>query len=113
MKVLLDECVPERFRRHIPGHDVHSARYAGFSGKRNGELLQLTEAAGYDVLLTVDQGIPFQQKIYGRRIALIVLRVPGNDIGTLARLANAVLQVLKEIAPGQVVELEFPAGPEA
>jgi hypothetical protein len=41
MKVLLDECVPERLRGHLKGHEIHSARYAGLSGRRNGELLRL------------------------------------------------------------------------
>jgi hypothetical protein len=49
----------------------------------------------------------------GRGIALIVLRVPGNDIGTLARLAKTVLEVLRDITPGAVVELVLPAGSEA
>jgi hypothetical protein len=54
MRVVLDECVPERFRKHLTEHEAHSARFAGLSGKKNGELLRLAGAAGYDVLFTVD-----------------------------------------------------------
>lgn len=54
MKILLDECLPLDFRHRFPGHDAHTAQWAGLKGKRNGELLRVAEVAGYDVLLTVD-----------------------------------------------------------
>jgi hypothetical protein len=107
MKVLLDECVPERFRRCIPGHDVHSAKYAGFSGRKNGELLRLAAEAGYDVLLTVDQGIPFQQRMSCRSVALIVISAPSNDIGTLEVMADAVIGALATITAGHIVKLDY------
>jgi hypothetical protein len=58
MKVLLDECLPIDFRHHIAGHEVHTAQFAGFKGVKNGKLLIEAEAAGYELFLTVDQGIP-------------------------------------------------------
>jgi hypothetical protein len=63
MRVLLDECVDEQLRRHLPGHDCQTARYAGFAGLENGELLKQAEAAKFDVLLTVDRGFEYQQKL--------------------------------------------------
>ena len=107
MKVLLDECVPERLRGHIRGHQIHTARYAGFRGKRNGELLRLAEEAGYAVLVTADQGIPYQHTIAGRTISIIVMRAPGNDIGTLKQMTGAVERALIVIAPGQIIELDW------
>ena len=56
MKVLLDECLPLDFRHSFSSHETHTAQWAGFKSKKNGELLRAAEAAGYDVLLTVDQG---------------------------------------------------------
>jgi hypothetical protein len=56
MKILLDECLPLDFRYSFPG--AYTAQWAGLKGTKNGELLRAAEAAGYDVLLTVDQGIP-------------------------------------------------------
>ncbi len=47
MRVLLDECVPERLRGHPKGHEIHSVRYAGFNGGKNRELLRLAKEAGY------------------------------------------------------------------
>src|SRR5277367_938988 len=69
MKVLLDECVPRRFKRSLVGHDCQTVPEAGFAGKKNGELRSLAEASGFEVFLTVDHGIPYQQNLGGRRIA--------------------------------------------
>jgi hypothetical protein len=55
VRILLDECIPVDFRHSFPDHEVHSAPWAGFKGKKNGELLQAAEATGYGVLSTVDQ----------------------------------------------------------
>jgi hypothetical protein len=58
MKILLDKCLPLDFRHSFSNHDTHTAQWAGLKRKKNGELLRAAEIAGYDVLLTVDQGIP-------------------------------------------------------
>lgn len=108
MKVLLDECVPERLRSHLPSHEVHSVRFAWFSGRKNGDLLRLAEQAGYNVLLTVDQGIPYQHSMSGRMIAVLVLRAPSNDIQTLKQMANAATLALSSISAGTIIELTFP-----
>src|ERR1700719_3087203 len=71
MRLLLDECVNEQLRQHFPGNECQTARYAGFAGLENGELLEAAEAAKFDVLLTVDRGFEYQQNLAGRRIALI------------------------------------------
>ncbi len=68
MKILLDECLPLDFRHSFRSHDAHSAEWAGFKGKKNGELLRDAELAGYDVLVTVDQGISRQQKLIDRKL---------------------------------------------
>ena len=57
---------------------------AGFTGKKNGVLLSIAEEHGYDVLLTVDQGIPHQQRLEGRKIALIVIEAVSNKIEVLS-----------------------------
>ena len=61
MKILLDECLPVDFRHHLAGHEVHTAEWAGFKSLKNGRLLREAEEAGYEVFLTTDQGIPYQQ----------------------------------------------------
>jgi hypothetical protein len=105
MKVLLDECVDEKLRHHLPGHDTQTARYAGFAGLENGELLREAEAAKFDVLVTVDRGIEFQQNLPGRRIAVVVFVGKSVLFEDLLPLMQACLHHLDSIQPGQVVRL--------
>jgi hypothetical protein len=67
MRILIDECIDERFRNSLPGHDCQTARYAGLAGLKNGDLLTAAETAKFDVLLTMHQGIEYQQNLTGRR----------------------------------------------
>jgi len=105
MRLLLDECLPLDFRHSFRGHDAHTTEWAGLKGRKNGELLRLAEAEGYDVLLTVDQGISYQQRIVGRRLAVILIRSRTNQIEDLLPLAEAILQALKIIQPGHTVTI--------
>jgi len=72
MRVLIDECIDERFRNSFPGHDCQTARYAGLAGLKNGDLLTAAETAGFEIFITVDQGIAYQQNLTGRNISVIV-----------------------------------------
>jgi len=72
MRVLLDECVSEGLRNYLAGHECQTARYAGFAGLENGQLLTAAEAAKFDVLLTVDRGFEYQQNLGHRKIAVII-----------------------------------------
>ncbi len=54
MRILIDECIDERFRNSLPEHDCQTARYAGLAGLKNGDLLTAAETAKFDVFLTVD-----------------------------------------------------------
>ena len=63
------------------------------------------EAAGYDVLLTFDQGIPHQQRSAGRRISIVLIRATTNQLEDLAPLTNAILHALEAIEPGQTSEV--------
>jgi uncharacterized protein DUF5615 len=105
MKILIDECMPWKIGRSLIGHECVSVVKAGFSGKKNGALLELAEHAGYDVLLTVDQGIPYQQQLTGRKIALIILQVAANKMEMLVPHISAVLLAIQSIKPGQVVHI--------
>jgi hypothetical protein len=63
MKVLLDENLPHDFRHEIAGHDVFTVDFLGWSGLKNGELLAQAAASGFDALLTMDSGVPYQQNV--------------------------------------------------
>lgn len=103
MKILLDECLPVDFRHSFALHDVHTVQWAGLKGKTNGELLRAAELAGYDVLLTVDQGLPHQQSSVGRKLSIILIRSRTNQLEDLLPLARAILDALESIQPGQIV----------
>jgi predicted nuclease of predicted toxin-antitoxin system len=79
MRLLIDECIDERLRHSFPGHVCQTVRYAKLAGLKNGELLSAAEAAGFDVLVTVDQSVPDQQNFAERKIALIILSAQRID----------------------------------
>jgi hypothetical protein len=97
MKVLLDECVDWRLSRDIVGHEVSTARQMGWSSIKNGELLALA-AQSFDVFVTVDRNLSFQQNLVTVNIAVIVLRAHTNR---LADLKPLVPQLLAAIASAQ------------
>jgi predicted nuclease of predicted toxin-antitoxin system len=105
MKILLDECLPLDLRHSFPSHDVHTAQWAGFKSKKNGELLLVAESAGYNVLLTVDQGISQQQRSASRKLSIIVVRSRTNQIEDLLPFVDAILKALTTIKPGQIVPI--------
>jgi len=105
MRILLDECVDHRLRNHLTGHECQGARYAGFSGLENGDLLNAAEAAKFDVLLTVDRGFEYQQNVAGRQIAILILSGRSIRREDLLLLVPNVLVALQSIQPGQVVRL--------
>jgi hypothetical protein len=84
MRVLLDECVSEGLRNYLAGHECQTARYAGFAGLENGQLLTAAEAAKFDVLLTVDRGFEYQQNLGHRKIAVTSKGVGGAAASLLA-----------------------------
>ena len=106
MRILIDECIDERFRNSLPGHDCQTARYAGLAGLNNGELLIAAETAGFDVFLTADQGIEYQQNLAARKIAIIIFRTKSNRLKDLLQLVPACLARIDSIQPGQIVRIE-------
>jgi predicted nuclease of predicted toxin-antitoxin system len=66
MRLLIDECIDQRLRVLFPDHDCQTAGFARLAGLKNGRLLDAAEAAGFEVLVTVDQNIPDQQNLAGR-----------------------------------------------
>src|ERR1700720_2518713 len=105
MRILIDECIDERFRNSLPGHQCQTVRYAGFAGLKNGDLLAAAERAKFDVFLSVDQGIEYQQNLAARQIAIVIFRAKSNRLKDLLPLASACLAHLETIRPGQIVRI--------
>ncbi|MBO0696816.1 MAG: hypothetical protein J2P46_00340 [Zavarzinella sp.] len=108
MRLLLDECVPKRLRLHFPGHDARTVRQMGWSGKRNGELLGLMLANGFEVFVTVDRNMPFQQNIAASGVAVLVLVGTSNRVADLLPVIPAAQTALTALKPGDVVEVSAP-----
>ena len=73
MKVLLDENLPHLLRNNLGDHVVFTVRYKGWAGLKNGELLKTAEDDGFEVFITGDQTLSYEQNLTGRRVAMVVL----------------------------------------
>lgn len=105
MRVLFDHVTPSGIAASLPGHTVEKAKDRGWDAFANGDLLAKAEQAGFDVLLTADKSMRYQQNLTGRRIALVVLRTPQWPVIRLhlKRVAEAV----DSAAPGNT-QVEIP-----
>jgi hypothetical protein len=100
MKLLIDECLPTDLRLFIPGHDVESVEYCGWKGVKNGRLLALAAAAGFEALITSDAGIEHQQNPTTLPIGVIILHPQSNDLMDIRPLVPRLLQRLSAgVAP--------------
>jgi hypothetical protein len=102
MKVLLDENLPHALRSALPGHDVYTVQYLGWSGTKNGALLAKAISNGFDVLVTMDNGVEYQQNIAKVALAVIVLEAPSNDMDDLSLLIPKLRKAIKKAKPGKV-----------
>src|SRR5882672_9698912 len=104
MRLLLDECVPKRLRRELQGHEARTVQEMGWAGIKNGALLRLADGQ-FDALLTVDQGIEYQQNLSGLRISVVIMLAPSNDVDDLHPLLPAVEKALTSLRPGEIMRV--------
>jgi hypothetical protein len=109
MRVLLDECVPRALRNDLPGHEVKTVAELGWAGVKNGELLRRA-AAEFDLLITVDRNLEYQQSFEGLSLAVIVVHASSNDVTILRPLMPAVAAVIDQTRPGAVTHVRQPVG---
>jgi predicted nuclease of predicted toxin-antitoxin system len=103
MRILLDECLPTSLKRDITDHQVATVVEMGWSGMKNGRLLTIAEKH-FDLLVTVDRGIEYQQTLERRQIAVAILDAP-NKVRFLRLLIPALLEALPDIQPGTIVHI--------
>ena len=108
MLVLFDQGTPVPIRKFLTGHVVQTTAQRGWDELKNGELLKAAEAAGFEVLLTPDKNIRFQQNLAMRGIAVVVLGNPQWPV--LRRHVDRVVAAVKAARPGTYVEVEIPEG---
>lgn len=99
MRVLLDECVPKRLGRHLAPHECRIPAQLGWDGIKNGRLLALAEKE-FDVLVTMDRNLSFQQSLPKFGIALVVLRAHSNRLADLLPLAPEIAAAISSAKPG-------------
>lgn len=81
-------------------------QWAGLKCRKNGELLRRAEESGYDLLLTVDQGIAYQQRLFGKKIAILAIRARSNRMQDLLPMVYAINRAIGAIRPGELLRVE-------
>ena len=102
LKILLDHNVPKYLRRLLKGHEVSTAKREGWAELVNGRLLAVAEKAGFELLVTLDQGIPQEQNLQGRRIALATLCIASQEREAFLAVFGELVALLPNIAPGTI-----------
>ena len=107
MKILFDQGTPAPLRQILSGHDVSTAFERGWQVLQNGELLAAAEAAGFELLITTDQNLRYQQNLAARRLAIVVLST--TNWKRIRLHAALVADAVARIKTGDYVELSIPA----
>lgn len=101
MRILLDECVDWKLGQHLTGHSFTTVTQRGWAGKKNGELLGLAQGE-FDVFITVDQNLRFQQNLLKYSIAVVVLLVQENKLANYLPLIPSLQNALSTIKSGDL-----------
>jgi hypothetical protein len=104
VKVLLDENLPHLLRNNLGDHEVFTVRYRGWAGLKNGELIRAAEDDGFEVFITGDKTLSYEQNLTARRIAIVVLS--SIDWHILKENLSPILAALDNATPGSFQEVE-------
>jgi len=104
MKILLDECVPWPIHKLLADHEIMTAQQRGWGGVKNGELLRRAEEE-FDLFITSDQNIQYQQNLVGRRIAILLLST--NRLRPILAAATLLQSAVATIASGELRKLQI------
>ena len=106
MLILFDQATPVPIRPYLVGHNVRTAFQQGWDGLENGDLLAAAERAGFDLLLTTDKKMRYQQNLEGRKIAVLVLGQ--QQWGLLRPHVQLVVDAVNAARSGSYLEVEIP-----
>ncbi|MGD0461462.1 MAG: hypothetical protein ABSB74_03135 [Tepidisphaeraceae bacterium] len=101
----MDENLPHALRAELPGHDVVTVQYLGWSGTKNGLLLSRAVSSDFEVFVTMDDGVAYQQNLGRLRLAVIVLHAASNDMEDLRPLVSRLRKALTSSRPGRVLRI--------
>ena len=105
MKVLLDECVPRKLKNKLTGHECRTVPEAGLAREKERKLLSLAEEAGFDVFVTVDRGIEYEQNLAARNVAVILVRAKSSRLADLLPHVPDILRLLPPVKNGELVQV--------
>jgi hypothetical protein len=105
MLVLFDRSVPAPLSPHLIGHTITEARTRGWNTLTNGNLLSEAERAGFDVFVTADKNMQYQQNLTGRKLAIVVLSTPQWPVVRLP--IPEIVAAIDAATPGTFIELNF------
>jgi hypothetical protein len=104
MRLILDECLPKRLTRELPGHDPVTVPMAGWAGIQNGDLLSRISGK-FEGFITIDGNLAHQQNMSKLPFGVVVLAAPSNKIEDIRPLIPKILNTLQTLKPGQVVRV--------
>ena len=105
MRVLLDEQLPRHLAGELTGHQVRTVQQEGWAGLKNGELLQRAADSRFEVFVTADQNLEFQQNLAGARLGVVLLVARSLALEELRPLVPAALAAITRVRPGEVIRV--------
>ena len=108
MRVLIDECVDPRVKLLLGDHEVSTVHERGWDSLEDGPLLKIAQEH-FDVLLTIDKSLEFQQNIPKFRIGVVIAHVPKNQLAQYEILRHELLQAVELVGTGKVIHVRTPA----
>ena len=94
MKILFDECIPRKFKNSFPDHDCRTVAEEGLAGRKNGELLRLAEASGFDGFISIDRGLEYEQNLRAKNIRIILIHAKTSRLQDLLSYVPEIRRVL-------------------
>lgn len=105
MRILLDESLPRQLAHQLQGHEVRTVVQQKWIGLKNGELLQRARDAGFEVFLTADQNLEFQQNLVQSGLGIVVVKAARSRLEDLRPLIPSILQAVSSVRPGAVMRV--------
>jgi len=106
MRVLIDEQLPRHLARELTEHEVRTVQQQGWAGLTNGELLRRAAEEGFEVFVTADQNLEFQQNLARSGLGVLILVAPSNALEDLLPLVPNLLTAIRGSRPGEVVRVD-------
>jgi hypothetical protein len=106
VRVLLDEQLPRHLARYLQGHEISTVQQQGWAGMKNGELLRAAAAAGFDVFVTADRNLEYQQNLSQAQLGVVLLLAPSNALEDLIPLVPKLRSAIIKSHSGSMQRVE-------